>query len=207
MANYLKLFDTVSEQNTFRNGSSYVEPHVSCLSDGSSVKYNKYFNANGHTYVDLGLPSGILWASCNLGADNPEDFGENYTWAPSEYTECEDYPLEYDQARQIMGGTWKVPAPGHYTELKNNTTVTRTTLNDVSGVLVTSNINGNTLFFPCDLQGTTVKYTRLWTNHLSNAYCDKAGCVEITNSPSIDTPSYNYNKTAAFRIRAIMRPE
>ena len=44
MANYLKLFDTVSEQNTFRNGNSYVEPHVSCLSDGSNIKYNKHFD-------------------------------------------------------------------------------------------------------------------------------------------------------------------
>ena len=41
MTNYLKLFSSVAEQDAFRNGSDYVEPHVSCIEDGSSVKYNK----------------------------------------------------------------------------------------------------------------------------------------------------------------------
>lgn len=35
---------------------------------------------NGHGYVDLGLPSGTLWATCNIGADNAEDEGEYYAW-------------------------------------------------------------------------------------------------------------------------------
>ena len=30
---------------------------------------------NGHEYVDLGLPSGTLWATCNVGTDNPEEKG------------------------------------------------------------------------------------------------------------------------------------
>ena len=41
MTKYLKLFSSVAEQDAFRNGSDYVEPHVSCIEDGSSVKYNK----------------------------------------------------------------------------------------------------------------------------------------------------------------------
>ena len=35
---------------------------------------------NGHDYVDLGLPSGTLWATCNVGASNPEDYGNYYAW-------------------------------------------------------------------------------------------------------------------------------
>ena len=35
---------------------------------------------NGHEYVDLGLPSGTLWATCNLGADAPEEYGYYYAW-------------------------------------------------------------------------------------------------------------------------------
>ncbi|MCR5139410.1 MAG: hypothetical protein K6B45_04520 [Bacteroidaceae bacterium] len=35
---------------------------------------------NGHAYVDLGLPSGILWATCNVGANNPEDYGDYLAW-------------------------------------------------------------------------------------------------------------------------------
>jgi hypothetical protein len=37
-----------------------------------------------HEYVDLGLPSGLLWATCNVGADNPEDYGDYFAWAETE---------------------------------------------------------------------------------------------------------------------------
>lgn len=35
---------------------------------------------NNHEYVDLGLPSGTLWATCNVGADKPEEFGDYFAW-------------------------------------------------------------------------------------------------------------------------------
>lgn len=35
---------------------------------------------NGHEWVDLGLPSGTLWATCNVGASKPEDYGDYYAW-------------------------------------------------------------------------------------------------------------------------------
>ena len=35
---------------------------------------------NGHDYVDLGLPSGTLWATCNIGANKPEGYGNYYAW-------------------------------------------------------------------------------------------------------------------------------
>ena len=43
---------------------------------------------NGHAYVDLGLPSGLLWATCNVGADNPEDYGGYFAWGE---TQPKDY--------------------------------------------------------------------------------------------------------------------
>ena len=36
--------------------------------------------ANGHDYVDLGLPSGTKWATCNVGADSPEEYGDYFAW-------------------------------------------------------------------------------------------------------------------------------
>lgn len=59
---------------------------------------------NGHDYIDLGLPSGIMWASCNVGADNPEGYGDyfawgetqpktTYTWATYQYCNGEDHKL------------------------------------------------------------------------------------------------------------------
>ena len=44
--------------------------------------------AGGHEYVDLGLPSGLLWATCNVGADNPEDYGDYFAWGE---TQPKDY--------------------------------------------------------------------------------------------------------------------
>ena len=35
---------------------------------------------NGHTYIDLGLPSGTCWATCNVGATTPEGFGDYFAW-------------------------------------------------------------------------------------------------------------------------------
>ncbi len=46
-------------------------------------------NANGHDYVDLGLPSGKKWATCNVGADSPIEFGNYYAWG--EITPKETY--------------------------------------------------------------------------------------------------------------------
>lgn len=39
---------------------------------------------NGHEWVDLGLPSGIKWATCNVGATSPEEYGNYYAWGETE---------------------------------------------------------------------------------------------------------------------------
>ena len=49
---------------------------------------------NGHEWVDLGLPSGLLWATCNVGATNPEDYGDYFAWGettPKEYYDWTTY--------------------------------------------------------------------------------------------------------------------
>ena len=49
---------------------------------------------NGHAYVDLGLPSGTLWATCNVGADAPEDYGDYFAWGetlPNGVYDCNTY--------------------------------------------------------------------------------------------------------------------
>lgn len=50
-------------------------------SNRTLVAQFNYNNVGGHEYVDLGLPSGLLWATCNVGADTPEDYGNYYAWA------------------------------------------------------------------------------------------------------------------------------
>ena len=54
------------------------------ISDFSSttdvVKVDRSGTINGRAYVDLGLPSGTLWATCNIGATSPEDYGDYFAW-------------------------------------------------------------------------------------------------------------------------------
>ena len=47
-----------------------------------------------HDYVNLGLPSGLLWATCNVGADSPEDYGDYFAWGetqPKDYYDWNTY--------------------------------------------------------------------------------------------------------------------
>ena len=41
---------------------------------------SRSFAQNNHEYVDLGLPSGTLWATCNVGATTPEGYGDYFAW-------------------------------------------------------------------------------------------------------------------------------
>ena len=101
-----------------------------------------------HEYVDLGLPSGTLWATCNVGADNPEDFGDYFAWGETEpkdfydwenykYGNCVDgfYELyKYysddsltvlepcdDAVRANWGNEWRMPTMEEYDALTKDT--------------------------------------------------------------------------------------
>ena len=49
-----------------------------------TAKFKSRTNPNGHEYIDLGLPSGLKWATCNVGASSPEEFGGYYAWGETE---------------------------------------------------------------------------------------------------------------------------
>ena len=44
-----------------------------------------------HEYVDLGLPSGTLWATCNVGANSPEEYGDYFAWGETESKELYEW--------------------------------------------------------------------------------------------------------------------
>ena len=56
-------------------------------------------NSNTHAYVDLGLPSGTLWATCNVGADTPESYGDYFDWG-------ETQPKDYYDWSTYQHGNW-----------------------------------------------------------------------------------------------------
>ena len=51
---------------------------------GNNNSNNGGNNLNDHEYVDLGLPSGTLWATCNLGAQTPEEYGDYFAWGETQ---------------------------------------------------------------------------------------------------------------------------
>lgn len=125
-------------------------------------------------YVDLGLPSGIKWAKCNLGANSPEEPGGYYSWGETktkdEYswatypdaTDGRGYAFakyyieggktvldpEDDAVRVIMGGDWRMPTLAEITELMDNCVAIGATLKGVEGVKMVSKKNGKSIFIP-----------------------------------------------------------
>ncbi len=118
--------------------------------------------------IDLGLPSGLRWASFNLGATTPDEHGAYYAWGEIEekdnygwstYSHCDggmatihDLGIDisgtiYDAARMNWGGSWRMPTHAEAQELVDNCTWRWTTVNGVTGREGTGP-NGNTIFLP-----------------------------------------------------------
>lgn len=131
--------------------------------------------SDGHDYVDLGLPSGTLWATTNLGAGSPEDEGLHYQWGAEESGEL---PIDKDAADNMWGAYWRTPSRGQIEELVNSsfTSITQTSLNGVDGFLITSLINGKCIFLPATSNqndGTPLEgcyWSRTSSDNLNQAY-------------------------------------
>ena len=61
--------------------------------DASRTLVANFTDSGGgdHAYVDLGLPSGLLWATCNVGAENPEDYGDYFAWGETQPKDIYDW--------------------------------------------------------------------------------------------------------------------
>ena len=139
-------------------------------------------------YVDLGLPSGTLWACKNLGAEDEYDVGNFYAWGEivpnkAEYTK-ETYRFynngsytkygnvddkwlldsEDDVAKLELGGSWHMPSTDQMYELINNTTATYDV--NYQYTIFTSNINGNLLVVPIVQVGDSYDCNSFWGREL-----------------------------------------
>ncbi len=61
--------------------------------------------SNGHDYVDLGLPSGLKWATCNVGASSPEEYGDYFAWGETSTYYSSLDPLTW-QSGKSSGYNW-----------------------------------------------------------------------------------------------------
>lgn len=130
---------------------------------------------NGHEYVDLGLPSGLKWATCNVGANKPEEYGDYFAWGevrikPDYTSDNYEYSTlkkgffgsvkrvfdnigknisgtQYDAAKFNWGSSWRLPTEAEIRELLEKCIWTWTTQGSKKGYKVTG-LNGNSIFIP-----------------------------------------------------------
>ena len=156
---------------------------------------NKKPIENGHEYVDLGLS--VKWATCNVGAESPEECGTYFQWGEtnedkvcdwSTYKWCNGYYSDLtkynendnittielcdDAASVNWGGAWRMPTSAEWKELLNNCTWKQTNKNGTSGYIITAT-NGNSIFLPFAgylMDGAVygkIKYGFYWSSSLN----------------------------------------
>jgi hypothetical protein len=167
------------------NGTFVKHPQMTSLSIGSSGRPNGWtvenwdnsYKFNGYDYVDLGLPSGTLWATKPIMNENDEvlyfQWGDTEGWTKTQVENGEKtfndsgyslsnnsiiskyevnekilLDLEDDAVHVHMGGQWHIPTVWQIIELTGNTESSTTTQNGIKGRLFTSKINGNSIFIP-----------------------------------------------------------
>lgn len=166
--------------------------------------------------VDLGLS--VYWASCNLGASKPEEYGDYYAWGETSpkanYTEStysyynsstteymdigsEISGTEYDAAHVNLGGDWRMPTKAEMQELINKCTWEWTQIEGVNGYKVTGP-SGNSIFLPA--AGRKTSYT---INDASNASIDLTYWTS-TLSSSKAKPYYLYGNSGTKSINTGM---
>lgn len=126
--------------------------------------------------VDLGLPSGTIWAGWNVGATSPEEYGGYYAWGETEEKSNYSYETyhfwedidddgqlnlineytfigynisgtQYDVARKKWGGSWRMPTKEKFEELISKCTWVWTQYKGINGYKIIG-INGNSIFLP-----------------------------------------------------------
>lgn len=142
----------------------------SCSESSDEAKHsNAQLIVNGHKFVDLGLPSGLLWAETNIGASSSTDDGDYFAWGETSpkttYSSFNykwgDYPSKYndsdgkttlesadDAATVNWGAPCRMPNSSEFEELYDKCDWSwKSSYNGASGYLVTGP-NGNTIFLP-----------------------------------------------------------
>lgn len=210
--NMTKIVEAIKDGNTDeKEGWAEIAKQLEQLKAAAGIGGGTTTDKVG--YVDLGLPSGNLWAECNLGASSPEAYGDYYAWGEvkpkQEYTypnhkwykegapslgftkyNNEDGKLtledEDDAVIQKLGNGWRTPTLADFRELTNQkyTTIEKTTLNGVAGYQITSKKNKKSIFIPF----AGFKNDKPQTREIS---ADQTVAVCMTNQRCIDDQVFN----------------
>ena len=173
---------------------------------------------NGHEWVDLGLS--VKWATCNVGATLPSDYGDYFAWGEistkSSYTENNSKTYKkhmgdiagnskYDAARANWGSTWRMPTKKEFQELKDQCIWTWTSQGGHSGYRVTSKTNGNSIFLPAAgwRSGKSLYY--VGSNGLywsAGPYSNTYGCSLYFFSSYVNPQAYS-GRANGFSVRPV----
>ena len=128
-------------------------------------------------YVDLGLPSGTLWASRNIGASTIEEEGKHLTWDEA-------------NSKENLGEGWSLPCKEQMQELYDSkyTTLAWTSLNGVYGRHIKSKKNGNSIFLPVTEQDQKTDFngeSNYWGVNDGDGVVDYPACVLFSYSGNI----------------------
>ena len=119
--------------------------------------------ASPYVAVDLGLPSGLKWATRNVGAFEPQEIGTYFAWGELKSKEtfsaaaCTTYgkdmpdfsgDVNYDIAAYSWGSTWRMPTEAEVMELKENCTFEWVMLNVYLYGCIVTGPNGNKIYLP-----------------------------------------------------------
>ena len=179
------------------------------VSDVDSVTFKEWTGPIvSYDYVDLGLS--VKWATCNIGATSPEEFGNYFAWGETqpkaEYTAANykwydaagsvlkyniwksigsvdmKYRLDADDdaAHVLLGEGWRIPTISDFEELINNTRMSIVEQNGVKGLIFTSYENGNSIFMP--LAGEFWKSDTLGINEYAYYTTNTLICYNEDNS-------------------------
>ena len=120
------------------------------------------YTHNNHEYVDLGLPSGLKWATMNVGANSASDYGQYFAWGEIEQKRdfCESNSEttgsnmvdiggnpRYDVACASWGGNWRMPTKDDFEELLSNCTWDFEAKGD-SNICIVTGPNGKQICLP-----------------------------------------------------------
>lgn len=177
-------------------------------------------------FVDLGLPSGTLWAKQNIGATFPTDYGWYFSWGNLEGHEegmgydfsqatydstsaaaiDSNLTIMQDAAHANWGGRWRIPTKEQTKELNDNCTSEWTNVNGVVGRLFTSTVNGNTIFFPAAgyYNGTTLTGVRAYGFYWNVSYYNASVARAFAFSGSLVDTGANHNRYDGLSVRPVI---
>ena len=186
---------------------------------------------DGYEFVDLGLPSGLLWATCNVGASSPEQAGLYFAWGETKGYTAEqvksgkrrfdkkiyeakktktNLTLEQDAAHTYMGGKWRMPTKEEWQEMINSNYTTTTWTTDyngtgMSGHVITSKSNGNSIFLPaagvCD--GSSMDYVGSGGYYWSSTYYSSSYAYYLYFTAGGIGTDYYYYRYCGCSVRGV----